>query len=69
MQPIPTLHLRFVKKYEIDRGLSQPGASVARAVKVLQQFWQHQDGKECCGDILNLQRGTWRDIPLVEGEG
>jgi hypothetical protein len=43
-----------------DRG------EVSELVKktILQQFWEHPDGKEVCGDIFRPAHGEWRDVPV-----
>jgi hypothetical protein len=64
MTPIPTLHLRFVERQEIvERHATH---CIARTVNILQQFWEHPDGKEVCGDMFKPANGTWRDIPKVQ---
>jgi hypothetical protein len=63
MTPTPTLHLRFVEREEIAEW--HPTHTVSRTVNILQQFWEHPDGKEVCGDIFRPAHGEWRDIPKV----
>jgi hypothetical protein len=63
MTPIPSLHLRFIERQEIvERG---PTHTTTRTVNILQQFWEHPRGEEFCGDMFNMLRGEWRDIPKV----
>ena len=57
----PTLYLRFVQRQEVVE--QHANYSTARTVKILQQFFQHPDGKEVAGDAFVLIRGSWRDIP------
>jgi hypothetical protein len=64
MTPIPTLHLRFVERQEIAE--QHATFAITRTVSILQQFWEHPDGKEVCGDMFKPANGTWRDIPKVE---
>jgi hypothetical protein len=64
MTPIPTLHLRFVEREEISEW--HPTRTVSRTVNILQQFWEHPDGKEVCGDMFKPANGTWRDILKVK---
>jgi hypothetical protein len=64
MTPIPTLHLRFVEREEITE--QHATFSISRTVSILQQFWEHPDGKEVCGDMFKHALGTWRDIPKVK---
>lgn len=67
MTPIPTLHLRFVKRQEFDSENSTNEYVAHRTVRILQQFWEHADGEECAGDMFNTKNGTWWDVPVVEG--
>lgn len=67
MTPIPTLHLRFVEHTETDPENSTHEYCATKQVRILQQFWEHADGDECAGDMFVLKRGTWRDVPVVEG--
>ncbi len=63
MTPSPTMHLRFVERKQIvDRNSTY---SVS-AVRVLQQFWEHPDGKDGVGGMFKMKMGTWRDVPLGE---
>jgi hypothetical protein len=64
MTPIPTLHLRFVERQEIAE--QHATFAITRTVSILQQFWEHPDGKEVCGDMFKPANGTWRDIPKVK---
>jgi hypothetical protein len=40
--------------------------TTTRTVSILQQFWEHPDGNEVCGDMFKPANGTWRDIPKVD---
>ncbi len=62
MTPTPTMHLRFVEREQIVE--TTPKYSVAHAVRVLQQFWEHPDGKDAAGDVFRMKMGTWRDVPV-----
>ncbi len=62
MTPILTPHLRFVERDQIVE--TTPKHSVARTVRILQQFWEHPDGKDAVGDVFEMKRGTWRDVPV-----
>lgn len=70
MTPIPTLHLRFVERHVYVNKpayniYSQQGTVSERVKKtILQQFWQHQDGKDVCGDMFKPVCGEWRDVPV-----
>lgn len=64
MTPIPTLYLRFIERQQIVEQTSTH--SVSKNIKVLQQFWEHTDGKEAAGNMFVTKLGTWRDVPLVE---
>ena len=66
MTLIPTLHLRFVERQELDSANSTHEYTAHRTVCILQQFWEHPDGEEVCGDIFRTACGTWRDIPKVK---
>ena len=60
----PTMHLRFIERLEIVYSAPGDELSTARKVRVLQQFWEHPDGKEAAGDMFRIVVGTWRDVPL-----
>lgn len=62
----PTNHLRFVERTEITDTDPQTGISTGRIVRVLQQFWEHNNGKDVAGDMFVQIYGSWRDIPLVK---
>ena len=66
MMPTPTSHLRFVVRQIIDRENSKFGRVEHKPVRILQQFWAHQEGDEVVGDVFTIQRGTWRDIEEEE---
>jgi hypothetical protein len=62
MTPILTPHLRFVEREQI---LARHAThSVAHTVRILQQFWEHPDGKDAAGDVFKMKMGTWRDVPV-----
>jgi len=60
----PTMHLRFIERLEIVYSAPGDELSTARKVRVLQQFWEHPNGKEAAGDMFRIVMGTWRDVPL-----
>lgn len=60
----PTNHLRFIVKDEIVS--SNENSVIAKKVKVLQQFWEHANGKDVAGDMFVQMYGSWLDIPLVK---
>ena len=60
----PTMNLRFIERMEIVYSAPRDELSTARKVRVLQQFWEHPDGKEAAGDMFRVVMGTWRDVPL-----
>lgn len=62
----PTNHLRFVERTEITDTNPQTGISTGRIVRVLQQFWEHNNGKDVAEDMFVQIYGSWRDIPLVK---
>lgn len=62
MTPIPTLHLRFVER-DVIVSRDQHSAT-AQTQRVLQQFWQHPNGKEVVGNMFTSVLGEWRDVPL-----
>jgi hypothetical protein len=64
MTPIPTLHLRFVERQQVVE--QHATYTTTRTVSILQQFWEHPDGNEVCGDMFKPANGTWRDIPKVK---
>ena len=64
MTPIPTMYLRFVEREEIVE--QHDTYAVSRTVNILQQFWEHSNGKEMCGDVFNTVLGDWRDVPKVK---
>ena len=63
MTPNRTLHLRFVVRNVIDPEASNHEYSAHRPVRILQQFWEDQYGEDVTGDMFNMVRGTWRDVP------
>lgn len=65
MTPIPTLHLRFIERQELDAANSTHEYIAHRTTCILQQFWEHPDGKDVHGDMFKASHGTWRDIPKV----
>jgi hypothetical protein len=64
MIPTPTPYLRFVEREQIVE--TTPEYSTTRLVRVLQQFWEHPDGKDAVGDMFKMKMGTWRDVPLEQ---
>jgi hypothetical protein len=64
----PTLHLRFIERIEIIDSNPETGVSTGRTVKILQQFHEHNNGKDVAGDMFVQIYGTWRDI-RTEREG
>lgn len=64
----PTAYLRFVWRKEIVEHDKANNATIARPVRVLQQFWEAPSGEQAVGDGFNVICGTWRDVPLVEQE-
>lgn len=61
----PTNKLRFVERQEIIDGFSVDDHSVVRTVRVLQQWWDAEEGDY--EDYVNAG-GEWRDVPLEEEE-
>ena len=57
----PTLHLRFIERQEIVE--RQVTHNTTRTVRMLQQFWEHTNGKDVCGDTFVQLYGSWRDVP------
>ena len=61
---IPTNNLRFVER-EVEREaptFSQVfGCVTTRTVRILQQFWEHPNGKDAAGE--------WRDVPVEKENG
>jgi len=62
MIPGQTLYLRFVEREEIVE--QHPTHTVTRTVRILQQFWEHPNGKDAAGDMFKMKMGTWRDVPV-----
>lgn len=56
----PTMNLRFVEQDELFPHPTEPGVSVIRAVKVLQQQWESVDDKT--GEI----KTEWRNVQLAK---
>lgn len=65
MNPTPTLHLRFVERQVIDYENRSHEHISHKTVNILQQFWEHPDGNDVCGNMFKMTRGEWRDIPKV----
>jgi hypothetical protein len=64
----PTNNLRFVERKErIDE--QHPTHAVTRTVRILQQFWEHPNGKDAAGDMFKMKMGTWRDVPVEKENG
>ena len=67
----PTMYLRVQERLMIQRVDNLPGDDIQGfmtktvPVQIIQQFWEHFDGKEAAGDIFNLTMGSWRDLPVV----
>jgi hypothetical protein len=60
---IPTNKLRFVERDEIV--VQHPAPPIfTRTVRILQQFWEHPNGKDAAGDMFKMKMGTWRDVPV-----
>jgi hypothetical protein len=57
---IPTNNLRFVERDEIVDE-QHPTHAVTRTVRILQQFWEHPNGKDAAGE--------WRDVPVEKEHG
>ncbi len=70
MTPVPTnvLYLRFVERAEIIDE-QHPTHAVTRTVRILQQFWEHPNGKDAVGDMFKMKMGTWRDVPVEKEHG
>ena len=64
----PTLHLRFVERQEVDFEGSTHEYTAHRTVRILQQFHEHNNGKDVAGDMFVQIYGTWRDV-RTEKEG
>lgn len=54
----PTMHLRFVKR-EIFNPMD---VTDHMKVKILQQFYEHTNGKDVAGDSFIKIYGTWVDV-------
>lgn len=71
MKPRPTKHLRFVERqirlspfYKSVNGKGEV-VPATQAVRILQQFWEEEDGPDSAGGTI----GAWRDIPVVAEGG
>jgi hypothetical protein len=64
----PTNKLRFVERDEII-GERHPMLRTSRTVRILQQFWEHPNGKDAAGDMFKMKMGTWRDVPVEKENG
>jgi hypothetical protein len=63
-----TNKLRFVERDEII-GERHPMLRTSRTVRILQQFWEHPNGKDAAGDMFKMKMGTWRDVPVEKENG
>jgi hypothetical protein len=61
--PGQTLYLRFVEREEIFSA-EYSTHTMTRTVRILQQFWEHPNGKDAAGDMFKMKMGTWRDVPV-----
>lgn len=56
----PTMNLRFVEQDELFPHPTEPGVSIIRTIKVLQQRWESVDTKT--GEI----KTEWKNVPLAK---
>ena len=69
----PTMYLRVQERLEpvTYKPHAVPGARLDdtpiynKRVRVVQQFWEHANGKETTGDMFVTIMGSWHDLPLV----
>lgn len=59
-----TNHLRFVERNVPVK--SDTEQFVCSSVKILQQFIEHEGGKEVFGNMFVQIYGTWKDVPTVK---
>jgi hypothetical protein len=62
------MYLRFVKREEIFSA-EYSTHTMTRTVRILQQFWEHPNGKDAAGDMFKMKMGTWRDVPVEKEHG
>ena len=66
----PTLYLRWLDREEpVWAGMQVVNplgtTTVHTTVRVLQQFWQHDDGDCTVGFLFGGIRGSWCDVPVA----
>lgn len=61
----PTNHLRFVERQKIVSHDPINQTTISSKTKVLQQFFEHPNGKHEVGTTFEQKVGSWIDIPLV----
>lgn len=62
----PTHHLRFVERKIRLNHPDDENLSVTQKVKILQQFIEHEGGKEVFGNMFVQIYGTWKDVRTEE---
>ena len=68
----PTMYLRIHERMVTQKVDTLPGDDVQGFVTktvpvyILQQFWEHPNGKESAGDMFTLIMGSWRELPVVK---
>jgi len=68
----PTMYLRIHERMVTQKVDTLPSDDIqcfvtkTVPVRIVQQFWEHPDGKEAAGDMFNLTMGSWRDLPVVK---
>lgn len=69
----PTMYLRVQERLEPVpyKPHAAPGANLEdtpiqnKTIRVVQQFWEHANGREAAGDMFACIMGSWIDLPLV----
>ena len=61
----PTMYLRVLVRQELDTENSNHEYIAHKNVEVIQQFWEHANGREAAGDMFVTIMGSWHDLPLV----
>jgi hypothetical protein len=70
----PTMYLRVQERMVIQKVNTLPlpddhmegMVTQTVPVRIIQQFWEHYDGKESAGDMFTLLTGSWVDLPVVK---
>jgi hypothetical protein len=61
----PTVHLRFVEMDMPEPHPTVSGVSAIKRVKVLQQFWETNNGNDVVEDMFTKTYGIWKNVPMV----